>query len=1421
MKKLLLVFTCLLGVAQGWASPVTAEQARQKASRFVNNRIAAHARAAVKSLSNVEGNVQTQLKMASVGDEQSYYIFNVGQNEGYVVVSGDDATDEILGYCDSGSIDPDQMPCNMRAWMDGYAKQIKFIRQKGVKKAETAITFTGHYELEGRLAKWGQQEPFFNYCPKYNGASCVTGCAATAMAQIMYYHQWPQKPVRDIPEYVSKRHKLTVTSVSAEARIPWEYIEADYRNLGDMTEQQKNAVAVLMKDAGTSVHMDYDPIESLIPILQVAYALPHYFGYDPRTEAVAKANYTDENKWLQLIYDELQRGPVFYRADDKEHVNDDGTIGGGHAFLVEGIDGDMLKINWGWNGSSGYHEGAPEAPWFKSSLLNCKTPGGDFYTFKHDHAILTHVEPNRSGSYPEMPLYLFCEYIYPADGNMGPYTRNQGIRLNVRFWNPTPVATAFDYGVGLYDMEGNLVGNIVTLGSTPLIEGDEKYPANENEEDPGPTIDVKLPIDADAPNGKYNIRLLSKAAGSDSYLTSDPRWVLRTIEITLDGNKVILGHVDTEETVNLEVTSLEINNADMAGKTFTGTTLSGHFLLQNNNYKTNRDHVYVFVVEEGDTQKLNPDMDPIYCDLLVHPHQTQTIFFNFENLEEGHRYAIAVADFEMKEFYRSDYFTCLPESSGNLNVGQTFTAKTVENVTVRYKVVSKLPKQVIVEPVKNGEMDYDAAIDKNTVGNITIPAEVNGWTVVGIGNNAFYNCKKITEVNLPLTVKTIGRCAFFFCSALEHITGLDGITAIEEVAFKGCEKMKAFNLPHTLKRIGSQTFADCTGLTAFILPSSVTLLEAGDLFMGCENLKTIVVEKGNPVYDSRGDCNAFIRTADNTLIGGCAGTVIPFGVTAIEKGALNSTPGLEKLELPPSLTDIGDYSLMYCLDLRGIIAHSPTPLPIKENAFNGYSYDPDVVYNNATLYVPKGSKQLYQAAEGWGRFANIKELAEKVRLARLEYNGWTYDLNKQYASANGSRRQTEAQEADVRTDADGWPMYRAALTLDATDKDGQTTTHTVDDGGLFLDMSQLGTYQRPTLMFDQNTKVLRIFTNSKSEGNNYNMDGYVYTSSLQDINFQKETVFEGQNWGWYAHFAQAEDGSVQIAHYDMDEYTVVTSTENGEGAYDNVAGEEIVLPTEAQEANGETEQTLVIEAGPAADVDMNKVIDLNDMLRVMGAISGESVPNADVNGDGRVDIADIMAIAQSIVREQYLAKVEAIDLGLPSGTLWASCNLGATAPEEFGNLYAWAELAPKEAYEEKNYALNAFDTETDNYVYTDLTDNGDISGMPEYDAATATLGTPWRMPTYSEISELKSNCEAEWTSINGIKGVNLVGPNGNKIFLPATQYDNESGWYWSSRQYTGDSNPWALALYIDTDRQGVYTSGYFRYLGFNIRPVRK
>lgn len=165
---------------------------------------------------------------------------------------------------------------------------------------------------------------------------------------------------------------------------------------------------------------------------------------------------------------------------------------------------------------------------------------------------------------------------------------------------------------------------------------------------------------------------------------------------------------------------------------------------------------------------------------------------------------------------------------------------------------------------------------------------------------------------------------------------------------------------------------------------------------------------------------------------------------------------------------------------------------------------------------------------------------------------------------------------------------------------------------------------------------------------------------------------------------------------------------------------------------------------------------------------------------------------------------EAIDLGLPSGLKWASFNLGATKPEEYGNYYAWGETTPKESY---GWAVYQFGTENSLTKYCDRSDygyEGFIDGKttldPDDDAAIVNLGGKWRMPTFSELAELKDNCTWEWITLNGVNGSKVTGPNGNSIFIPAAgfSFTGDVGFYaylWSSSLFERFPS-WAHGLSI-------------------------
>ena len=183
---------------------------------------------------------------------------------------------------------------------------------------------------------------------------------------------------------------------------------------------------------------------------------------------------------------------------------------------------------------------------------------------------------------------------------------------------------------------------------------------------------------------------------------------------------------------------------------------------------------------------------------------------------------------------------------------------------------------------------------------------------------------------------------------------------------------------------------------------------------------------------------------------------------------------------------------------------------------------------------------------------------------------------------------------------------------------------------------------------------------------------------------------------------------------------------------------------------------------------------------------------------------------------------EWVDLGLPSGLKWATCNVGANSPEDYGNYYAWGETTTKSTYTEDNsltYGLNESQLQSQGYI------DGSGNLTPSHDAATANWGGSWRMPTKTEMQELIDNCTRTWTTQNGVKGTKMTGPNGNSIFLPASggrygsslNFVGSLGYYWSSTPL--DGNDFSAYDLFFKDFSAFVNWGYYRSNGFTVRPI--
>ena len=363
MKKVLKVWLALVVLnwtGTMWAQRISQQEALDRVVKYMSQqRVGRRAPARSSEL------VATPVKANSI------YAFN-RQGGGYVIASADSRALPILGYSDTGSIDWAQMPENMRAWLMQYDEAMATLGDRTDLVDGNWVNGTSKRVVRQAVeplikTHWYQTEPYWDQCPLYYwndttqwGERCVTGCVATAMAQIMNYYRWPNEVTQGIPGYDVVDYETGDTTTHTEMLPPvtfdWDHMLDTYRvtnpETGDIeilgTEEERNAVATLMRYCGQAVEMEYGPTGSGAYSFLVPEALQRYFGY-PAATYLERAGINSIDAWENLVYGELAQGrPVYYAGS---------TLIEGHAFLCDGYDGNgLFHFNWGWNGKSdGYY----------------------------------------------------------------------------------------------------------------------------------------------------------------------------------------------------------------------------------------------------------------------------------------------------------------------------------------------------------------------------------------------------------------------------------------------------------------------------------------------------------------------------------------------------------------------------------------------------------------------------------------------------------------------------------------------------------------------------------------------------------------------------------------------------------------------------------------------------------------------------------------------------------------------------------------------------------------------------------------------------------------------------------------------------------------------------------------------------------
>ena len=516
IRKFLLTLLCSAVIFGLEAQTISRTAARKKATQFLESK--GHS-ASLKDAGNLK----------DAGEVAPYYIFNVKNNGGFVIVSGDERLEEIVGYSDQGNLSGD-IPEALQEVLDGYAAFVESLGEAASTDDATttanapklmAVTETAKKSISPLITtKWGQTAPYNNLCPKYyysNGTqsstNAVTGCVATAMAQLLNYWKTPNATTSAIPELTNTYNgsqDVTLPAVPAGTAIDWANMQDTYSS--SATGTGATAVAQLMLYCGQSVNMSYAN-SSGASSERVPGALVNYFGFDASTTFHNASNFSIA-KWENLVYGELAAGRPVYLSGQSD--------GGGHAFICDGYDGEGLyHINWGWKGScDGY---------FRLVTLRPNSNAGTGASSSSDGYSMS-----RGGILGMRPAGVGTVPSYESDIDVS----TSGLRLTTKdmvvnnnriaysIYNETGGQREFDIAFGIYDQT---TGAIEMIGQYAYSNLRNNVSIGVNSYYPSSYISsggYSLSNLSSRANGTYWVIPVSRVSGTENWLWNEGNYYL-------------------------------------------------------------------------------------------------------------------------------------------------------------------------------------------------------------------------------------------------------------------------------------------------------------------------------------------------------------------------------------------------------------------------------------------------------------------------------------------------------------------------------------------------------------------------------------------------------------------------------------------------------------------------------------------------------------------------------------------------------------------------------------------------------------------------------------------------------------------------------------------------------------------------------
>lgn len=444
-KLLLVIVSCVLAMGMQ-AAAISPEQAKQVAARFMTTCYEQSAVPGTPRRAPKQSEMQTAVVFSATDQAGHPYLYAVRQAEqgGYVLVSGDDRFAEVLAYSDHSDYDEQTMPDNMRAWLRQYIDEMAYLESVGYQPSAQRAA-TQHAAISPMVqTQWNQSAPYNQLCPydPVTNNQCVTGCVATAVAQLVNYHMQhynaPTAIASEIAAYTTSGRGIDMPATPAGTLLPDRTLLLNSYNGTGITDEQKTAVAQLMLYCGTAVEMNYTSASSSANASLVPRALIQNFGFDASARLLYRANYAYA-AWCDLIYSELAAArPVFY---------DGQSSGGAHAFVIDGYDGNgLFHVNWGWGGKND--------DYFALSVLNPKdnsqigaSSSSDGYRAGQKAVIGIQINTGQAAG----PVYMEATLLGVDNTNH---------TLTYSTYNRTGELRSFDYGTGFVGESGEVLGVI-------------------------------------------------------------------------------------------------------------------------------------------------------------------------------------------------------------------------------------------------------------------------------------------------------------------------------------------------------------------------------------------------------------------------------------------------------------------------------------------------------------------------------------------------------------------------------------------------------------------------------------------------------------------------------------------------------------------------------------------------------------------------------------------------------------------------------------------------------------------------------------------------------------------------------------------------------------------------------------------------